>query len=107
MNTIGLIAKKRDGGELTGAEIGQLIRGYVDGEIPDYQMSALAMAIYLQGMSTAETAALTDHMLASGDQFQWPTGGIPKSINIQPVASATRCRCRWRRCWPVVAWPCR
>ena len=73
-----LIAKKRDGGELAGAEIGQLIRGYVDGEIPDYQMSALAMAIYLQGMSTAETAALTDHMLASGDQFQWPTGGIPK-----------------------------
>ena len=78
MNTIELIAKKRDGGELAGVEIGQLIRGYVDGEIPDYQMSALAMAIYLQGMSTAETAALTDHMLASGDQFQWPTGGIPK-----------------------------
>lgn len=78
MNTVQLIAKKRDGGELTTGEIGQLIQGYVDGSIPDYQMSALAMAIFLQGMTTQETAALTDHMLASGDRFQWPSGGAAK-----------------------------
>ena len=78
MNTVQLIAKKRDGGELTSAEIGQLIRGYVDDSIPDYQMSALAMAIYLRGMTDAETAALTDQMLASGDRFEWPGGGLPK-----------------------------
>ncbi len=77
MNTVQLIAKKRDGGEFSNAEIGQLIRGYVDGSIPDYQMSALAMAIYLQGMTTEETAALTDQMLVSGNRFEWPDGGLP------------------------------
>jgi pyrimidine-nucleoside phosphorylase len=78
MNTVQLIAKKRDGGELTTGEIGQLIQGYVDGSVPDYQMSALAMAIFLQGMTTQETATLTDHMLASGDRFQWPSAGAAK-----------------------------
>ena len=72
-----LIAKKRDGGQLTSEEIGQFIAGYVDGSIPDYQMSAMAMAIYLQGMTADETAALTDHMLASGDRFEWPDGSLP------------------------------
>ena len=72
MNPVWIIAKKRDGDALTDAEIGHFIAGYADGAIPDYQMSALAMAIYLRGMTTDETASLTDHMLASGARFEWP-----------------------------------
>lgn len=78
MNPVWTIAKKRDGGELTAAEIGEFIAGYARGDIPDYQMSAMAMAIYLRGMSTAEVAALTDCMLASGARFEWPANGVPK-----------------------------
>ena len=78
MNPVWIIAKKRDGEELTADEIGALHRRLRRGDIPDYQMSALAMAIYLRGMTTAEIAALTDHMLASGRTFTWPAGGPPK-----------------------------
>ena len=78
MNPVWLIAKKRDGEELTADEIGVFIAGYAKGDIPDYQMSALAMAIYLKGMTAAETAALTDHMLASGARFTWPADGISR-----------------------------
>ena len=78
MNPVWTIAKKRDGGELTADEIGCFIAGYAHGNIPDYQMSALAMAIYLRGMTAEETAALTDHMLTSGATFDWPAGGKPK-----------------------------
>ena len=77
MNPVWTIAKKRDGRELTNEEIGHFISGYAAGSIPDYQMSAMAMAIYLQGMTTAEIASLTDHMLASGAVFQWPDGELP------------------------------
>ncbi len=78
MNPVWIIAKKRDGEALTDAEIGHFIAGYAAGTIPDYQMSALAMAIYLRGMTTDETAALTDHMLASGARFEWPGSDTPK-----------------------------
>jgi pyrimidine-nucleoside phosphorylase len=78
MNPVWTIQKKRDRGELSSAEIGHFIAGYVRGDIPDYQMSALAMAIYLNGMTTDETAALTDHMLDSGDCFNWPGDGVPR-----------------------------
>ncbi|HYO24074.1 MAG TPA: thymidine phosphorylase, partial [Lacipirellulaceae bacterium] len=78
MNPVWLIAKKRDGEELSDHEIAQFISGYARGDIPDYQMSAMAMAIYLRGMSTAETASLTDHMLASGARFTWPDDGVPR-----------------------------
>jgi pyrimidine-nucleoside phosphorylase len=62
-----LIMKKRNGAELTKSEIEYLIEGYVGGTIPDYQMSALAMAIYFQGMSKEETLNLTMAMVNSGD----------------------------------------
>jgi pyrimidine-nucleoside phosphorylase len=78
MNVVNFISKKRDGGALSSEEIGALIRGYVRGDVADYQMSAWAMAVYLRGMSVAETAALTEHMLNSGVTFQWPAGEAPK-----------------------------
>jgi pyrimidine-nucleoside phosphorylase len=78
MNVVHLISKKRDGGELSADDIGALVAGYVDGSVPDYQMSAWAMAVYLRGMTVAETAALTEHMLRSGATFQWPEGEPPK-----------------------------
>jgi len=78
MNVVQVISKKRDGGELSADEIGALISGYVAGEVPDYQMSAWAMAVYLRGMTVAETAALTEHMLHSGVTFRWPAGEPPK-----------------------------
>ena len=67
MRVVDLIAKKRDGFELTEAEIRFLIRGYTDGSIPDYQMSAWAMAVLWRGMTDRETAILTDAMMHSGD----------------------------------------
>ncbi|HFI0149651.1 TPA: pyrimidine-nucleoside phosphorylase [Streptococcus suis] len=69
MRTVDLIQKKRDGQELTTEEIQWLIAGYVDGSVPDYQMSALAMAIYFQGMSTREISDLTMAMVHSGDEI--------------------------------------
>lgn len=68
MRMVDLIQKKRDGGTLTEAEIRFLIAGYTDGSIPDYQMSAWAMAVFYQGMTDEETAVLTDAMMRSGDQ---------------------------------------
>jgi pyrimidine-nucleoside phosphorylase len=62
-----LIAHKRDGGELSPAEIEHLIRGFVAGRVADYQMSALAMAIFLRGMSPKEIVALTFAMRDSGE----------------------------------------
>ena len=78
MNPVWIIQKKRDREELNSEEIGAFDAGYARGDIPDYQMSALAMAIYLNGMSPAETAALTDHMLASGERFSWPDDDAPR-----------------------------
>jgi len=78
MHIPSLIEKKRDGGELGSAEIADLIRGYVSGEVPDYQMAAWAMAVFFRGMSDAETTALTMQMRDSGDVFSWPKGTPPK-----------------------------
>ena len=68
MRMIDIIEKKRDGYELTTEEIQFFIKGYTDGTIPDYQASALLMAIYFQGMNHRERKDLTMSMVHSGDQ---------------------------------------
>ena len=67
MRMVDLIAKKRDGETLTKEEIDFMIEGYTKGEIPDYQMSAMAMALYFQDMTTEERVNLTMAMVNSGD----------------------------------------
>lgn len=73
-----LIERKRDGGELASSEIKELIAAFAKGEVPEYQMSALAMAIFFRGMTVEETAALTGSMRESGRVFKWPAGSPPK-----------------------------
>ncbi|GBG12094.1 pyrimidine-nucleoside phosphorylase [Paenibacillus agaridevorans] len=74
MRAVDCIHKKRNGGELSSAEIAFLIKGYSSGDIPDYQMSAWAMAVFYQGMTEDETATLTMAMAESGDM-----------VNLSPI----------------------
>lgn len=67
MNMVELIIKKRDGNQLSDGEIREIISGYVNGQVADYQMSALLMAFYFQGLSNDEIFALTDAMMHSGE----------------------------------------
>jgi pyrimidine-nucleoside phosphorylase len=67
-----IIERKREGGRLSDEEIRYFIEGFTCGDIPDYQMSALAMAIYFRGMDAEETTALTQAMLHSGSVLDWP-----------------------------------
>lgn len=77
MRSVDIIQKKRDGGELTASELTFLIDGYSRGDIPDYQLSAWAMAVFFRGMTAKETAALTLAMANSGDQVDLgPISGI-------------------------------
>ena len=69
MRFVDIIEKKKNGGSLTREEIHDWISGYVDGRIPDYQTSALLMAIIFRGMNEEETFYLTDEMLRSGDRI--------------------------------------
>lgn len=75
MRTVDIIMKKRSGEVLSGEELQFVIEGYVQGTIPDYQVSALLMAIFFRGMNPAETASLTSLMLNSGDVMN--LAGIP------------------------------
>jgi pyrimidine-nucleoside phosphorylase len=101
MNTVELIKKKRDGKTFTNDEISFLINHYTKGKIPDYQFSALLMAILLKGMNPTETAALTNSMLNSGKIIdlsslkgykvdKHSTGGVgdKTSLIIAPIAAA-------------------
>lgn len=78
MRVYDLIWKKREGGELTAAEIDFLISGFVKGEIPDYQMSAWCMAVFFQGMSFDECTALTLAMANSGETIDLAAINGPK-----------------------------
>jgi pyrimidine-nucleoside phosphorylase len=70
-----LIERKRDGGSLSPEEWAGLIADYTAGRVPDYQMAALLMAVFLNGMTAEELAALTDAMIASGARLDF--GGFP------------------------------
>lgn len=94
-----LIDKKKRGEKLSEKEIKWFIQSYTDTKIPDYQMSAMLMAMFLKGMDITETAYLTDAMLESGKQLKFPgknvidkhsTGGIgdKASFILAPIASA-------------------
>lgn len=69
MRMYDLIHKKREGEELTKEEIQYIVKGYVDGNIPDYQMSALLMAIYFKSMNDVETATFTNEVAHSGEMI--------------------------------------
>ena len=73
-----LIEKKRDGHALTTKEINNLVEDFVVGDLPDYQMSALAMAVFFRGMTSAETHHLTEAMMQSGRVLRYPEGSPPK-----------------------------
>ena len=97
-----LIERKRDGEELAGEEIAELVLAYARGEVPDYQLAAFCMAIYFQGLSSAETFALTDAMVRSGETIdlagplgrrvvdKHSTGGVgdKTTLAVGPVVAA-------------------
>ena len=78
MHVSPLIEKKRDGHALTAKEINSLMEDFTVGEIPDYQMSAWAMAVLFRGMTPAETRHLTDSMMRSGRILRYADGSPPK-----------------------------
>lgn len=77
MLALRLIERKRDGGRITPAEWRTLVHGYASGAVPDYQMAALLMAAYLNGLDEGETVALTEAMLTSGATLP-ASGGVDK-----------------------------
>jgi pyrimidine-nucleoside phosphorylase len=97
-----LIHRKRDGEELSAAEISDLVLGYARGEVPDYQMAAFCMAVFFRGLSPAETFALTDAMVRSGETIdlgaalgrkvvdKHSTGGVgdKTSLSVGPIVAA-------------------
>src|SRR5918998_1189312 len=73
-----LIERKRDGGRIDAGEWHSLARAYAAGHIPDYQMAAFLMACYLRGLDRAETAALTEAMLRSGETLDLSDMTLPR-----------------------------
>jgi pyrimidine-nucleoside phosphorylase len=97
-----LIARKRDGGELSPEELAEFVLGYARGEVPDYQMAAFCMAVYFRGLTTGETFALTDAFVRSGETLalseelgrkvvdKHSTGGVgdKTTIAVAPIVAA-------------------
>ena len=73
-----LIERKRDGGRLTDSEWKELVESYARGDVPDYQMSALLMAIFFRGLDRGETNALTDAMIDSGGRLELSHLSVPR-----------------------------
>src|SRR6478735_3065081 len=73
-----LIERKRDGGALAPEEWRSLIQAFALGEVPDYQVSALAMAVMFRGLESSELSALTDAMIDSGDRLRWDGFPVPR-----------------------------
>jgi len=101
MNFLALIESKRDGQTLMPEQIGNFVREFTAGRIPDYQMAAMLMAIYFRGLDTAETRALTLAMRDSGDVLKFPkeqrqlvdkhsTGGVGDKVSL-PLAPLLAC----------------
>ncbi|MDR1024935.1 MAG: thymidine phosphorylase [Treponema sp.] len=101
MRAVDIIVAKREGRELSPEELAFLIDGFVSGDIPDYQVSAWAMAVFFRGMSPRETAALTETMLNSGERMdlsgiggplvdKHSTGGVgdKTSLILAPLAAS-------------------
>ncbi|MEO2020248.1 MAG: thymidine phosphorylase [Pirellulaceae bacterium] len=100
-----IIAHKRDGLELSAQEIESFVTGFASGAIADYQMAAMAMAIYCRGMTENETACLTECMLNSGTTLIWPpdntvrvdkhsTGGIGDKVSLVLAPLLACCGCQ-------------
>lgn len=87
MNPVDIIVKKRDGGELTAAELHYFVQGLVTGAVPDYQVAAWAMAVYFQGMTPLETTALTQAMAASGEQLDLHDAVAPGVVIVDKHSS--------------------
>lgn len=101
MNCLSLIECKREGKALSPGEIQEMVRAYTAGEVPDYQMAAMLMAIYFRGLDTTETRALTVAMRDSGEVLKFPkdprpivdkhsTGGIGDKVSL-PLAPLLAC----------------
>jgi len=87
MNPVNIIVKKRNGENLDADEINSFMQEFIADKIPDYQMAALAMAIYFQGMSDAETTALTEAMAQSGEMLDLKIGLPPKTVIVDKHSS--------------------
>ena len=87
MRPYDIIHKKRDGKKLTAQELEFLIEGYTEGEIPDYQLSAWAMAAFFQGLDKEETASLTEIMAQSGDTIDL-SSSVGLTFNVKDSGSA-------------------
>ena len=103
MRMYDLIEKKKLGMELTTDEIRFMIDGFTDGSIPDYQMSAMTMAICFQGMSKRETVDLTLAMRDSGDVLDLssiPGVKVDKHSTDHCFSWSSGCKDVWKRTWP-------
>ena len=92
------IETKKRGGELSRSVIREVVEGYSSGEVPDYQMSALLMAIFIRGMEYGETLALTEAMADSGKRYSFPhcvdkhsTGGVGDKISLTSLPIVATC----------------